>query len=209
MIENFTGFFVKKIVPSQKELHFCLILFLKFKRKKNCFKILKIFLSTANNQGSERISTTTETRTSAVTSGTSVPATAVSSTTITTSKRDTNQKETKEFAQSEQQHPAANSVTNEQKSKQQQQEETDTESAFDSMHLMLEPHLRPVSPDRNSKLSTEIFNEHKQLANEYLKVITALQCILKYRIIFPECKFSNAIYEFTDSNGNCVCHKAS
>lgn len=60
--------------------------------------------------------------------------------------------------------------TDDQKLNQEQQEQADSESTFDSMHLMLEPHLRPVSPDPNSKLSTEIFEEHKQLANEYLKV---------------------------------------
>lgn len=39
-----------------------------------------------------------------------------------------------------------------------------------SVHLMLEPHLRPPPPDPKSDLSKEIFDEHKQLAKEYLKV---------------------------------------
>lgn len=41
---------------------------------------------------------------------------------------------------------------------------------LDSVHLMLEPHLRPAPPDPRSDLSKQIFEEHKQLAKEYLKV---------------------------------------
>lgn len=41
---------------------------------------------------------------------------------------------------------------------------------LDSMHLMLEPHLRPPQPDPNSEISKQIFEEHKKLAKEYLKV---------------------------------------
>lgn len=36
--------------------------------------------------------------------------------------------------------------------------------------MMLEPHLRPISPDLNDEESKRIFEEHKQLAQEYLKV---------------------------------------
>lgn len=39
-----------------------------------------------------------------------------------------------------------------------------------SVHLMLEPNLRPAQPDVNSELSQQIFEEHKQLAKEYFKV---------------------------------------
>lgn len=46
----------------------------------------------------------------------------------------------------------------------------DEEDSFDSMHLMLEEHLRPVPPKPNNRLSKEIFEEHKHLAKEYLKV---------------------------------------
>lgn len=43
--------------------------------------------------------------------------------------------------------------------------------ALDStLHMMLEPHLRPISPDLNDEESKRIFDEHKQLAQEYLKV---------------------------------------
>lgn len=40
---------------------------------------------------------------------------------------------------------------------------------LESLNLMLEPHLRPATPT-NSRLSQNIFNEHKSLAQEYLKV---------------------------------------
>lgn len=49
-------------------------------------------------------------------------------------------------------------------------DEEDSQSTFDLMHLMLEPHLRPVSPEPNDQTSKEIFEEHKRLAKEYLKV---------------------------------------
>lgn len=52
-------------------------------------------------------------------------------------------------------------------------EQTDTESSLDSMYLMLEPNLRPATPDPNSRVSLQIFEEHKDLAREYLKVSRA------------------------------------
>ena len=45
-----------------------------------------------------------------------------------------------------------------------------SDSDLDSMHLMLEPSLRPATPDPTSRLSQQIFEEHKDLAKEYLKV---------------------------------------
>lgn len=51
-------------------------------------------------------------------------------------------------------------------------DEEDNQSTFDIMHLMLEPHLRPVSPDPDDQTSNEIFEEHKRLAKEYFKVNT-------------------------------------
>lgn len=49
---------------------------------------------------------------------------------------------------------------------------TENESSFDldSMHQWLDPHLRPVTPDPDNQLSKQIFDQHKDLANEYLKV---------------------------------------
>ncbi|XP_013189820.1 mitogen-activated protein kinase kinase kinase 7 isoform X2 [Amyelois transitella] len=46
--------------------------------------------------------------------------------------------------------------------------------ALDSMHLMLDPHLRPISPDPTSEESKRIYEEHKQMAPEYLRVQTEL-----------------------------------
>lgn len=46
-----------------------------------------------------------------------------------------------------------------------------------SVHLMLEPHLRPPPPDPKSDVSKQIFDEHKQLAKEYLKVGSAIKHI--------------------------------
>lgn len=40
------------------------------------------------------------------------------------------------------------------------------------MYLMLEPHLRPVTPEPNNYVSRTIFEEHKKLAKEYLKVLS-------------------------------------
>uniref|UniRef100_A0A0V0GA85 Mitogen-activated protein kinase kinase kinase 7 n=1 Tax=Triatoma dimidiata TaxID=72491 RepID=A0A0V0GA85_TRIDM len=43
---------------------------------------------------------------------------------------------------------------------------------LDNIYLMLEPNLQPIPPDPNIKQSVEIFEEHKQLAQEYLRVQT-------------------------------------
>ncbi|KAM3965805.1 TGF-beta activated kinase 1 [Aphomia sociella] len=51
---------------------------------------------------------------------------------------------------------------------------SEPDPALDSMHTMLEPHLRPISPDLNNEESKRIYEEHKQLAPEYLKVQTEL-----------------------------------
>ncbi|XP_031629382.1 mitogen-activated protein kinase kinase kinase 7 isoform X2 [Contarinia nasturtii] len=51
----------------------------------------------------------------------------------------------------------------------------------DQLHLMLEPHLRPKPPDPNSDLSKEIYEEHNQLAKEYLKIHTEIAYVTKHR----------------------------
>lgn len=67
---------------------------------------------------------------------------------------------------------------------QQQQQKTgaddndDDDDDLASVHLMLEPHLRPAPPDLNSDLSKQVFDEHKQLAKEYLKVHLKFRCFL-------------------------------
>uniref|UniRef100_A0A1L8DKR2 Mitogen-activated protein kinase kinase kinase 7 n=1 Tax=Nyssomyia neivai TaxID=330878 RepID=A0A1L8DKR2_9DIPT len=52
---------------------------------------------------------------------------------------------------------------------------------LDSMHLMLEPHLRPATPDPENELSMQIFDEHKQLAQNYLKLQTEIAYVTKHR----------------------------
>lgn len=51
-------------------------------------------------------------------------------------------------------------------SSQQQPPEPDLES----MHMMLDPHLRPVTPDLTNEASVQIYEQHNQLTKEYLKV---------------------------------------
>lgn len=41
---------------------------------------------------------------------------------------------------------------------------------LESIHLLLEPHLRPTTPDPNNAASQKIFKEHNELAKEYLRV---------------------------------------
>lgn len=45
------------------------------------------------------------------------------------------------------------------------------ESDLDSMYLLLDPHLRPATPDMDDPKSVALFEEHKQLAQDFLKVI--------------------------------------
>lgn len=45
---------------------------------------------------------------------------------------------------------------------------------FDKIYMMLDPQLRPLEPDRTCEQSVKIFEEHKQIATEYLKVQTEL-----------------------------------
>jgi len=45
---------------------------------------------------------------------------------------------------------------------------------LDNMYLLLDSHLRPATPDPNDPASLGLFEEHKQLAQEYLKVQTEL-----------------------------------
>jgi len=52
---------------------------------------------------------------------------------------------------------------------------------LDSIHLLLEPHLRPATPDPNNSVSQNIFKEHKELAKEYLKVQTEIAYVTRHR----------------------------
>lgn len=48
-------------------------------------------------------------------------------------------------------------------------------NVLDKMYLFLDPHLRPATPDETYPQSLSLFEEHKQLAQEYFKV-----CIKNY-----------------------------
>ncbi|CAK1555685.1 unnamed protein product [Leptosia nina] len=58
---------------------------------------------------------------------------------------------------------------------------TEPDPDLDSMHMMLDPHLRPISPDLTNEESKRIFEEHKQLAQEYLKIQTELAYLSKHK----------------------------
>nr|XP_023023008.1 mitogen-activated protein kinase kinase kinase 7-like [Leptinotarsa decemlineata] len=45
---------------------------------------------------------------------------------------------------------------------------------LDNMYVLLDPHLRPATPDYSEPKSVTLFEEHKQLAKEYWKVQTEL-----------------------------------
>lgn len=58
---------------------------------------------------------------------------------------------------------------------------TTSDPNLDSMHMMLDPHLRPLTPDLTDETSKQIFEEHKQLAQEYLKVQTELAYLSRHK----------------------------
>ncbi|XP_050524364.1 mitogen-activated protein kinase kinase kinase 7-like isoform X2 [Daktulosphaira vitifoliae] len=53
-------------------------------------------------------------------------------------------------------------------------------SELDHLYLMLDHQLRPILPDTTCPQSIEIFEEHKQLAEEYLKVQTEIAYLSKH-----------------------------
>ncbi|XP_053598761.1 mitogen-activated protein kinase kinase kinase 7 [Microplitis demolitor] len=52
---------------------------------------------------------------------------------------------------------------------------------FDDICGLLEADLRPLTPDNTCQLSRTIFEEHKQLAEEYLKVQTEIALVSQYK----------------------------
>lgn len=52
--------------------------------------------------------------------------------------------------------------------------QTQSDPNLDNIYLLLDPHLRPSTPDFEDANSVGIFEEHKQLAQEYLKIQTEL-----------------------------------
>lgn len=138
---------------------------------------MNIFLfQTANSQGNERL-TTTETRTSTVSSlgGVNSSNTVTNSSTVT-----------REAFKTEKITTTTSTAP---------KEETDEEDSFDSMHLMLEPHLRPVPPSPNSPFSIEVYEMHKKLAKEYLKVRTLSKAfgIYHFHTIFNQLQVQTEI----------------
>lgn len=116
------------------------------------FSFYFIFFA-ANNQSNERL-TTTETRSNAITSSSGALPSALSTANPTIfSRRETS------YARTE------------------QNREIDDDN-LSSLHLMLEPHLRPAEPDPNSEFSKQIFEDHKRLAKEYLKVNIYGFCVI-------------------------------
>lgn len=72
---------------------------------------------------------------------------------------------------------SGSSTTHQQQQYQAQQQPSPASSStaeldidLDSMYMMLEPNLRPATPDPNSRVSQQIYDEHNDLAREYLKV---------------------------------------
>lgn len=51
----------------------------------------------------------------------------------------------------------------------------------DNVYLMLDKQLRPVEPEPNCQQSMQIFREHKQLAQEYLKVQTQMAYLSQHK----------------------------
>lgn len=56
---------------------------------------------------------------------------------------------------------------------------------LDVIRLMLDQELQPINPDPHDQMSQQIFNEHKKLAKEYLKVplIDSVRCVSLNAII--------------------------
>lgn len=125
--------------------------FLYFFNWKFCFAffLLVLLFISANNQSNERL-TATESRSNAISGSSSTFYNNTGNPTIF-SKRDTSFEHATNFR--------------------------NDNNDLDSMHLMLEPHLRPPQPDPNSDISKQIFEEHKKLANEYLKVTTFIPLV--------------------------------
>ncbi|KAF5291393.1 hypothetical protein FQR65_LT01703 [Abscondita terminalis] len=64
------------------------------------------------------------------------------------------------------------------------------DSNLDNVYLMLDPHLRPATPDSTDPNSLLLFEEHKKLAQEYFKVQTELAYLsqTKSKLQESQCK---------------------
>lgn len=57
---------------------------------------------------------------------------------------------------------------------------------LENMYMLLDPHLRPATPDLQDSYSRALFEEHKKLAQEYLKV--GIQSLYVQLILNPVCE---------------------
>lgn len=55
------------------------------------------------------------------------------------------------------------------------------EEDLDDVYRLLDPELRPETPDDDCPQSLQIFKEHKQLAQEYLKIQTEIALLNKQK----------------------------
>ncbi|XP_034192855.1 mitogen-activated protein kinase kinase kinase 7 [Osmia lignaria lignaria] len=56
-----------------------------------------------------------------------------------------------------------------------------TDKDLDNVYRLLDADLRPLTPDQTCERSKEIFEEHKQLAQEYLKVQTEIALLSQHK----------------------------
>lgn len=56
-----------------------------------------------------------------------------------------------------------------------------TDKDLDNVYRLLDADLRPLTPDQTCERSKEIFEEHKQLAQEYLKVQTEIALLGQHK----------------------------
>lgn len=52
---------------------------------------------------------------------------------------------------------------------------------LENVYRLLDADLRPITPDHTCQLSQEIFIQHKQLAQEYLKVQTEIALVGQHK----------------------------
>jgi len=57
---------------------------------------------------------------------------------------------------------------------------------LDNVYLMLDPQLHPITPNTSCQQSVQIFEQHKQLAQEYLKVQTEIAYLSRYKAQLAE-----------------------
>ncbi|KAK4874123.1 hypothetical protein RN001_013483 [Aquatica leii] len=70
------------------------------------------------------------------------------------------------------------------------EEQNSPDPNLDNVYLMLDPHLRPATPDSTDPNSILLFEEHKKLAQEYFKVQTELAYLsqTKSKLQESQCK---------------------